>query len=335
MEHENEQVLVIKLGAFGDFIHAFHAFAAIRAHHPRACITLLTTAPFAALAQASPWFNRVLSDTRPAWWNLVGLRRLARVLHGFDRVYDLQTSRRSGRYFRLAGRPPWSGIARGCAFPHANPERNRMHTLERQREQLAMAGITEFPPPPRVWMASRGTRHGVTAPYALLVPGDSKGEGSPKRWPADRFGALAVLLASRGVTPVVIGGAAEAGLAAAIRQVCPAGVDLTGRTTVFDIAALGAGAAVVVGNDTGPLHLACAAGAPTVALFGGASAKSEAAPRGPAGEWATTLTAPLVASLTVEAVAAAVAAVLDRSAAGGVGQRQAKAEQKKEPAADR
>ncbi len=134
------RILVIKLGALGDFVLAFGPFAAIRAAHPDAEITLLTTPPFAELARAAPWFDRVVTDTRPPPWHLPGLLRLRRALRGFDRVYDLQTSGRSGWYFRLAGRPAWSGIARGCSLPHANPGRNAMHTLERQREQLAMAG---------------------------------------------------------------------------------------------------------------------------------------------------------------------------------------------------
>ena len=141
------RVLVIRLGAFGDFVQSFAPFAAIRATHPGADITLLTTAPFAGLARASPWFDRVEIDARPSWWNLPGLARLRRQLAGFDLVYDLQTSGRSSRYFALAGRPPWSGIAPGCSLPHANPARDAMHTKERQREQLQMAGISHFPPP--------------------------------------------------------------------------------------------------------------------------------------------------------------------------------------------
>ena len=114
------RVLVIKLGALGDVVLAFGPFAAVRAHHPGAHVALLTTAPFAGLARASPWFDAVHVDAKPAWWDLPGLRRLAALLRGFDLVYDLQTSARSSRYFRLAGRPRWSGIARGASHPHAN-----------------------------------------------------------------------------------------------------------------------------------------------------------------------------------------------------------------------
>ena len=150
------RILVIKLGALGDFMLAFGPFAAIRAQHPAAEVTLLTTAPFADLARDSRWFDRVLTDSRPRWWDLPALVRLRRALQGFDFVYDLQTSGRSSHYHRMAGRPPWSGIARGASHPHANPARDRMHTLDRQREQLAMAGIPAVPSPDLSWLTAGG-----------------------------------------------------------------------------------------------------------------------------------------------------------------------------------
>ena len=67
----------------------------------------------------------------------------------FVRVYDLQTSDRSSFYFRLFRRPKpeWSGIAAGCSLRHTNSQRDSLHTIERQREQLAMAGIDAVPLP--------------------------------------------------------------------------------------------------------------------------------------------------------------------------------------------
>jgi ADP-heptose:LPS heptosyltransferase len=150
------RILIIRLGALGDFVLSFAAFAAIRAQHPQAEITLLTTAPFIALAEAAPWFDHVRLDRRPAWWHLPGILALRRQLQGFDLVYDLQTSARSARYFRLAGRPPWSGVAPGCSLPQAGPERARMHTLERQRDQLRRAGIGPLPPADLGWLIGAG-----------------------------------------------------------------------------------------------------------------------------------------------------------------------------------
>src|SRR5690606_19127730 len=78
--------------------------------------------------------------------------------------------------------------------------------------------------------------------------------------------------------------------------------DLTGRTDFARIAALGARAALVVGNDTGPLHLAAAAGAPTIVLFSKASDPALAAPRG----HVTVLQAADLAELPVETVLRAI-----------------------------
>ncbi len=304
-----ERILIIKLGALGDFIHAFHAFAAIRAHHPGSVVTLLTTRPYQAMAKAAPWFNAVLLDARAPWWNLSAASRTAAMIRGFDFVYDLQTSRRSGRYHRLAGRPPWSGIAAGCSHPHRNSSRDAMHTVERQREQLAYAGVGSGPGPEREWLIRSGHRHGVAPPYALLMPGGA-GVGNIKRWPAACYGEVAQSLAAGAITPVIIGGIAEAETARIILEACPVAVDLTGQTSFGDIAALATSAVLVLGNDTGPVHVACSVGAPTIALFSPASIRQQAAPRGPNGEWAIVLQGMNLHNLTVARVMQAIAALI-------------------------
>jgi ADP-heptose:LPS heptosyltransferase len=273
------RILVIKLAALGDFAQAFGPFAAIRAHHAGARITLLTTPPYAPLARRAPWFDEVWEDGRPGWTDIPALWRLAWRLRAarFDRVYDLQTSSRSSRYRWFVGaRAEWSGIAPGCSHPHANPRRDAMHTLERQREQLEMAGITRFPPPDLSWLDAAIDRFALPERFCLLIPGASPGRPL-KRWPAERFGALAATL---GVPAVVIGGAGEAPLAATIAAAAPGTRDLTGRTDFADIAALARRAVFCVGNDTGPTHLAAACGCPTLALFGEDSDPALCAPRG-------------------------------------------------------
>jgi ADP-heptose:LPS heptosyltransferase len=297
------KVLVIRLGALGDMVLSFGPFAAIRTHHPHDTITLLTTPPFAELAGASPWFDSVAIDARPSWWNLPGLLRLRRQLRGFDFVYDLQTSSRSSSYFRLAGAPPWSGIAVGCSHPHANGQRDFLHTIERQREQLEMAGIDAFPAPALDWLTADP---GIDLPahFALLVPGAAPHRPA-KRWPVARFAALAGLLAARGMTPVVVGTRAEAPLAAIIQAACPGALDLTGRTSLLQLGGVAARASLVVGNDTGPLHLAAGLGCRVVVLFSGASDPVLAAPRGPDPARITVLRALNLSDLPVERVAAA------------------------------
>ena len=296
------RILVIRLGALGDVVLSFGPFAAIRAHHPTSRIRLLTTAPFAPLARLSPWFDEVIADRRPEWWNLPGLLHLRRQLAGFDRVYDLQTSRRSSTYYRLAGRPEWSGIARGASLPHANPDRDRMHTRERQREQLEMAGIGAFPQPDLSWLAAAPAPD-ISAPFALLAPGAAP-HRTAKRWPAERFGHLARQLHRRGLLPVVIGTANETDLAKTILADTP-GLDLTGRTDLPALGALAARAALAVGNDTGPMHLAAAMGAPSLVLFSAESDPALTAPRTPDGGWAIVLREANLADLSVDRVVAA------------------------------
>lgn len=273
-------ILVIKLGALGDFVQGFGPFAAIRAHHPGARITLLTTRPFAALAAASPWFDAVWADGRPDWTDLPAVWRLARRLRGgdFARVYDLQTSPRSSRYRLFVGRgAEWSGVARGASHPHANPERNAMHTVDRQREQLRHAGIAEFPAPELGWLDGDLSGFDLPGRFALLLPGASPTRPG-KRWPhfAEVIGALPFPC-------LVCGGPAEAMLGSLLAE---AGArDLVGRTSLPQLAAIARRAVFTLGNDSGPTHLAAVAGCPTWALFGAESEPSRCAPRGPAAHW--------------------------------------------------
>ena len=193
------RILVLKLGALGNIVLSLSSFAAIRRHHPDASITLLTTAPYAAWMAESPWFDRVLIDSRPAWWDLPGVLRLRHMLLDgrFDRVYDLQTSSRSSHYFRLfppASRPEWSGIAAGSSHPDRRPERNRVHDIDRQHAQLRQAGVADFSPADLSWSRGDIARLVLPSRFALLVPGSSP-HRPVKRWPAAHYrtaGQLAV-----------------------------------------------------------------------------------------------------------------------------------------------
>jgi ADP-heptose:LPS heptosyltransferase len=284
MAADPERILVLKLGALGNIILSLGPFAAIRRHHPAARITLLTQKPYADWLAGSPWFDDVWVDARPSWWNLPGILALRRRLAAgrFDRVYDLQTSGRSSRYFRLfprARRPEWSGIAPGGSHPDADPDRNRHHDIDRQFGQLRASGIAERAAADLSWTGGAIERFAIPAPFALLVPGCSPHRPG-KRWPANRYGAVAAWLDGRGIVPVVIGSAAETPLADAIRESAPAARDLTGRTTLGDVASLARAACCAVGNDTGPMHLIATAGCRSVVLFSRDSDPALCAPRG-------------------------------------------------------
>ncbi len=304
----SERILVIKLGALGDVVLALGPMAAIRQHHHGARITALTGAPYAGLLAASPYVDEVWTDTKPRFWQVGVWRALRRRLRdaGFTRVYDLQTSDRSSFYFQLMGpepRPEWSGIATSCSHPHRNPDRDRLHTVDRQADQLRLAGIAAVPPPDLSWLTADIQRFGLTAPYALLVPGGA--ETRPrKRWPTARFAALASSLAVQGIQPVILGTVPERPLADTIRAACPSARDLIGETNFAEIAALARGARVAVGNDTGPMHLIAAAGCPSIVLFSDDSDPALCAPRGKV----SVLRRPDLAELPLDAVTAALPA---------------------------
>ena len=303
---EPQRILVIRLSAFGNIVLSLRPFGAIRAHHREARITALTTPTYASWFATMPYFDEVLTDSRPPWWDLPGLLRLRRLLveGRFDRVYDLQTSGRSSRYYRIfpAGRKPeWSGIAPGASHLDQAEDRNRVHDMDRQLNQLRQAGITHFPPLDLSWCRGDVARFGLPGRIALLVPGSSP-HRPLKRWPLPAYAALAEALRARGLTPVVLGSSPERVLAEGI----PAAVDLTGQTTAGDIADLARAAAVAVGNDTGPMHLVAAAGCSSVVLFSRESDPALVAPRGPdARQDVVVLRRPMLRDLPVEEVLAA------------------------------
>ncbi len=278
----SERVLVIKLSALGDFIQATGPMKAIRAAHPDARITLLTTPPFEAMAKATGWFDEVWTDGRPSWSNLGAVARLiGRIRRArFGRVYDLQTQGRTVRYYQLLWphRPPWSGNAPGAVFEYSGAARDLLHVQDSQRQQLRIAGIEAVGPPDIAWLTGKAD-HRPPEPFALLVPGGAPHRPA-KRWPAERYGELARALAGQGITPVVLGhGPEEAALAATIQGLEPTAQVLVGKTSFGDIADLARRAALIVGNDTGPAHIAIAAGAPGVVLFSAESNPALSAPR--------------------------------------------------------
>jgi ADP-heptose:LPS heptosyltransferase len=274
----SNRILVIKLGALGDFIQATGSFADIRAHGKGAHITLLTTKAMLPLAANAPFFDAISLDERLPFWNIPYILRMRTKLQGFQDVIDLQTNTRSNTYFWLAGRPSWSGIAKGCSHPHANPNRNTMHTLDRLAEQLQMAGI-DTTHAPDVRYAAEDSRELLKSMglknFVALIPGGSKGRPE-KRWP--HFAELAKALQNKGYQVALIGGPDEMDLLQNLSTKTGA-INLGGRTSINALIDLLPRAKYVIGNDTGPMHLAAASGAKGVVLFGSGSNPDLCAPR--------------------------------------------------------
>lgn len=301
----DEKILVIKLGAMGDFVQALGPMAAIRRHHSKALITLLTTKPFSDLGSSCGYFDAIEIDRKPRWYDIAGWIALRRFLNegGFSRIYDLQNNDRTSFYFRLLKnpRPEWVGVARGASHRNASSLRTAGKAFDGHVQTLALAGIKDVSPDDLSWAKGDIEVFQLKDPYILLVPGSAP-DRPEKRWPAGRYGALAQYFFNKGYLPVVLGTAGEAGLAREICNVCPSARDLTGRTSLPDIALLARHASAAIGNDTGPMHMIALAERPSYVLF---SCHSDPARHAPVGKNVTTLQKNDLTALTVEDVIAA------------------------------
>ena len=153
-------------------------------------------------------------------------------------------------------------------YPAAGSEVRRLLALVRFLGAPDRGEALEFPvrAADRAALAALpGTAGLAAAPYACLHAG---ARAAARRWPPDRFAAVGSALAARGLRVVLTGSAEEAPVTAAVAaRTVPAPLDLAGRTTLGSLAALLAGARLVVSNDTGVAHLATAVGTPSVVLF--------------------------------------------------------------------
>ncbi|EKV31895.1 ADP-heptose--lipooligosaccharide heptosyltransferase II [Caenispirillum salinarum AK4] len=266
------RILLIKLGAFGDFVVALAHMKAVRDAHPDAHITLLTTPAFAGMGRACGLFDAVRDDGRPK--GFAGQLALARDLRRqrFDRVYDLQRNDRTKLMFHVMrlGRPglEWNGIFKGASHFLPDPREPRRHAAVRYTDQLAAAGITAVPPQSDLSFLD-GDLSGLglpDGPLVLMVPGGAP-QRPAKRAPSAVFIAAARHAAASGATPVLIGTDKEADALDAITGAVPEAVSLQGRTDFGQLAALARRARAAIGNDTGPMHLIAVAGCPSVVLF--------------------------------------------------------------------
>lgn len=279
------RILVIKHGALGDVVLATAAFQAIRKYHREDHIILLTTPGYADMLRASGYFDEIWIDSRPKLYHPIDFFRLIEKIRGgkFTRIYDLQTSERTSWYFYLMRKPvpEWVGIAKGASHRHDTPERRKLHTLERHKQQLAIAGIKDVPLPDISWLASGIGHFNLPDRYALIVPGGSE-HRTGKRWPAHNYGTLCTWLVDRGITPVLIGTRAEQAVISTIKTMCEEARELLGKTTYAEVAELARHAVFAIGNDTGPMHIVAATGCKSLALFSKFSNPALCAPCGSA-----------------------------------------------------
>lgn len=305
-----EKILIIKHGALGDLINSLGVCAFIRRHHSAAFIALLTAPPYKEIARKTGYFDEVITDRRQAFYG--DFLRLRGYIKTFNQVYDLQNSPRTEWYYRLLRpgyRPKWCGIARGCDFPQTRADREELHAYERFADQIRQSGVmvqedTLYPD----LSALEGDVSHLNIPQnaIVLMPGSSK-QGAYKRWPAQYYGQLCHEIVQLGYTPVIVAGPDDLDAVAIIEGECKDVLNLTLKTSFFDLVGLARRAKLVIGNDTGPVHIAAVAGAATLILWSKASPPHIYAPKGPQVQ---VLYRENLESLTVESVKEEVLAIL-------------------------
>lgn len=281
-ENPIKRILIIKLSALGDFIQALGPMKAIRKHHPEAHITLLTTKPFIDLANASGYFNAIQIDPRPKWNQLPKWISLRNQLNAgqYDRVYDLQNNDRTGFYFKLfKQKPEWVGIAPGASHRNTSPQRTAGLAFEGHVQTLGLAGIKNINIDKLDWIEADTSQFNLQNPYILIIPG-SAANRPEKRWPVSNYIILCQMLVDKGYQPVILGTDAEKDITQKITDETPNALNLTGQTSLFQIAILARNAKGAIGNDTGPMHVIAPTGCPTLTLFSQHSNPKRHAPKG-------------------------------------------------------
>lgn len=297
------RVLAVRLDNIGDVLMLGPSLRALRAAMPRAHITLMASRAGAQVAPLLPWIDDVIVH-RAAWQELSREEApdpkvqllLAEALaeRHFDAAFIFTSFSQSpypaAHVAYLAGIPRRIGQSKewgGQMLTHlVPPVPDETHQVDRNVHLLESVGIPvddlrlEIDVPPD----ARQQAHRVLArpqarrrPYIVVAPGASC---PARRWPLPRFAEAAELLRERtGADVVVAGSAKEAPHAAQLAERVPGAISIAGQTSIAALAAVIDEAALVVCNDSAPVHLADAAGTPTVVTFSGTELRSQFAPR--------------------------------------------------------
>ncbi|MFA4945881.1 MAG: lipopolysaccharide heptosyltransferase I [Lentisphaeria bacterium] len=291
------KILIVKPSSLGDVVHTLPAVALVRRTLPDAELAWLVNEEYAPLVRLCPAVDAVLPFRRrrwaqPAHWG--ELAAFARDLRRqrFDWILDFQGLLRSGLLAWCAGGSRRVGFrqaregARWFYTETVSPPPPARHAVERNlalaRQALgisaAAAGAAVFPvlarpADVRAQVEALLRAAGVAGRSPLLAVAPSARWPS-KMWPGESFAALLDGLAERhpGGAALLVGTAAERPvgeriLALRSRPAWPA-VNLMGQTGVLELLELLRRCGILVANDSGPIHLAAAAGQPTVAFFG-------------------------------------------------------------------
>jgi lipopolysaccharide heptosyltransferase I len=273
-------VLIVRLGALGDVVHAIPAAAALRAAFPEARIDWLVDARHRGMVDLVTAIDRVLVVPRSSvggWTHAVRDLRQVR----YDVALDLQGLLKSAVLARASGATRVIGFSiwhlrEKTARPFyseagAAADGQAEHVIHKNLRLLRTVGVTDeritFPLAHVESAAVAAVRSAIgTQPFAMINPGAA---WPNKRWPPDRFGEVASFVRDiRGLPSIVLWGRGEEALAQAVINASSGAARIAPPTSIADLLALGREASLMVSGDTGPLHIAGAAGTPTVAIFG-------------------------------------------------------------------
>ena len=280
------RILVIKWSALGDVVIATALMEDIARALPHAEIHLNTQPNCTALFAHDPRFAEVWAiDVRSKahrWAN--SLAWLKKVRAGrYDLVIDLQRSDHSRfllSLLLLTGGAPRIRVGNRGGFPYTHQPAVRdpeAHAFPMMQSVLQAIGIPTptahpvlYPAPERAaFVGQLRQEYGLSENnYVVLLPGAAAAHPL-KRWGTQRFAELTQRLHQKGIAKVVlVGGADEVDACTEIAALGDWVVNLNGQLQLLDIAPLCAGAAAIVGNDTGTAHFASIAGRPLLVLCG-------------------------------------------------------------------
>jgi lipopolysaccharide heptosyltransferase I len=283
------KILIVRLGALGDIVHAIPAAAALRAALPDAQIDWMVEAKHRPILDLVTVIDRVVPLEAPTFAGWADAVRRARQVP-YDIAFDLQGLMKSAVLARASGatrvagfsiwhlrekaaRPFYSETDAGSSegTEAAHDDEPEPHVIHKNLRLLRVAGVhttqVEFPlasVPSRALAAVR-TAIG-DAPFALINPGAA---WPNKRWPPERFGELATFLRDvRGLQSIVLWGPGEEALAQSVVDASSRAATVSPPTEIADLVALSRAADLMVSGDTGPVHIAAAVGTPIVAIYG-------------------------------------------------------------------
>ena len=274
--------LIVRLGSLGDVIHGIPAAAALRRRFPQAHIEWLVDPRYAELLDLVECIDGPIAfdprDLRIGGARGRSVLKRLRAAH-YDAVIDLQGLLKSAVLARLVGARRTIGFPRAhlreplarIFYTEAPDPGAAPHVIEKNLGLLRPLGVSDlavhFPLriPRTDTVAALADRLGSDR-YAIVNPGAA---WPNKRWPAERFGAVAASIrGEHGWRSVVLWGPGEEALAASVAAASQGAADVAPSTTIADLVGIARAAKLMVSGDTGPLHIAGAVGTPIVALFG-------------------------------------------------------------------